>query len=76
MKVSGSSRLLVREAKEGGAGGWKVSLKVNTGKAKLVRSRRLSMIHITLNRGGGEMENQKEPLLIRPSRTPKTNPQK
>ena len=33
MKVLGSSTVLVREAKEGGAGGKKVSLKVNTGNA-------------------------------------------
>ena len=49
MKVSGSSRLLVREAKEGGAGGWKVSLKVNTGKAatsEVVMSSRVSKGHI------------------------------
>ena len=54
MKVSGSSTFLVREAKEGGAGGWKVSLKVNTGKAELVRSRRLSMIHILLGYSSGQ----------------------
>ena len=49
MKVSGSSTLLVKEAKEGGAGGWKVSLKVNTGKAatsEVVRSSRVSKGHI------------------------------
>ena len=49
MKVSGSSTLLVREAKEGGAGGWKVSLKVNTGKAatsEVVMSSRVSKGHI------------------------------
>ena len=49
MKVSGSSKFLVREAKEGGAGGWKVSLKVNTGKAataELLRSSWVSKGHI------------------------------
>ena len=30
----------------------------------------------TLNRGGVKVENQNAPLLIRPSRTPKTNPKK
>ena len=53
MKVSGSSTFLVREAKEGGAGGWKVSLKVNTGnpsRVELLRttSKRLITTFITL----------------------------
>ena len=49
MKVSGSSTFLVKEAKEGDSGGWKVSLKVNTGKAataELLRSSRVSKGHI------------------------------
>ena len=33
----------------------------------------LCKIHITLNRGGGEHGKSKGALLIRPSRTPKTN---